>query len=538
MYKLYKIIAAFFISFTVVLPTLSEPPREPEHEPERTRIRIQLKWFHQYQFAGYYIAQEKGFFREQGLNVELIEGGPDIIPPEKVAYGNVEFGVGNSSLLVDYGNGMPIVAIAAFFQHSPFIILARQDENLKTIRDLEGRSLMISDHSHEIVAFLKLAGVDISKISRTPHTGNIHDISEESRHRVDASTAFLSNEYYDISRTKIPFIAFQPRDIGFDIYGDTLFTSKDYAESHPDTVRAVKEALIRGWRYALNNMDEAIEITHAKYAPGKSKDKLAYEAKIIHQLFVDNVVDIGYMSQLRWLNINDAFAKSELVSEDLDIGQFLFESEQKMPDWIYRLLIWLAIIVMLVSVVAQRFYQLSKAKDREIEKRTQLEEKLRQLVETDALTGLYNRHKLDEMMCREIDRAERYMHNFSIILMDVDHFKNVNDTLGHLIGDRLLREISDLLTKQLRKADIVARWGGEEFMIVCPETDLVKAETVAEKLRACIASHNFHGTDKQTASFGVTRYHQGDNADTITSRADKALYQAKRDGRDRVCVAP
>ncbi|MFT5294662.1 MAG: ABC-type nitrate/sulfonate/bicarbonate transport system substrate-binding protein [Colwellia sp.] len=132
-------------------------------EPTLNKVRVQLKCFHQFQFAGFYAAIEQGYFKEVGLDVELIEGGPTIEVTEKVTSGKAEFGIGNSSLLIDYNNGAEIVAVAALFQHSPSIILARRDESLHTVKDLEGRTLMGEIHTAELMTYLKMAGVDLKK---------------------------------------------------------------------------------------------------------------------------------------------------------------------------------------------------------------------------------------------------------------------------------------------------------------------------------------------------------------------------------------
>ncbi len=156
---------------------------------------------------------------------------------------------------------------------------------------------------------------------------------------------------------------------------------------------------------------------------------------------------------------------------------------------------------------------------------------------TDRLTGLFNRLKLDEALIYELERAKRYGHPLSIILFDIDHFKQVNDTFGHKVGDDVLASIAKVAAKKVRAIDIVGRWGGEEFMVICPETDLPSARAVAERIRTGVAAHSFPSVGRKTASFGVATVLSKDNADAITRRADEALYRAKKGGRNRVETA-
>lgn len=153
---------------------------------------------------------------------------------------------------------------------------------------------------------------------------------------------------------------------------------------------------------------------------------------------------------------------------------------------------------------------------------------------TDRLTGICNRLKLDEVFEYERSRSERYNVDFSVILMDIDHFKRVNDTHGHQVGDSVLVEMATLITERLRNVDVPGRWGGEEFLIVCPETSCKSALLIAEKLRAAIDTFSFSVVCHITASFGVTSYQNGDDVKTMMARADAALYRAK--GRGRNCI--
>lgn len=165
-----------------------------------------------------------------------------------------------------------------------------------------------------------------------------------------------------------------------------------------------------------------------------------------------------------------------------------------------------------------------------------LNRELERLSVTDKLTGLFNRVKIDSVLGDEINRAQRFGQTFGLILLDVDYFKQVNDTHGHQVGDRVLIEIAAILRSSVRQTDIVGRWGGEEFIVICPQTDGNGTLTLAEVLCKNVAQHSFPLVGSKTASFGVAFYHSGDRVEDIVSRADGALYNAKHQGRNRVAM--
>lgn len=168
-----------------------------------------------------------------------------------------------------------------------------------------------------------------------------------------------------------------------------------------------------------------------------------------------------------------------------------------------------------------------------------LEEKGQELEKisiTDSLTGIYNRRFLEKTIESELLRTERYNHKICIILIDIDNFKTINDTLGHQVGDEVLRKFAMVLQNNIRKTDTLGRWGGEEFLVICPEATAGKAVVLAEKLRTTIEQTSFGDAGKRTASFGVSEYLEEDTKESLISKADKGLYRAKKNGRNRVEV--
>lgn len=171
-----------------------------------------------------------------------------------------------------------------------------------------------------------------------------------------------------------------------------------------------------------------------------------------------------------------------------------------------------------------------KLRTRELVNKT---EELEMLASTDPLTGLYNRRKFNSLLKKEMDRFQRYGQSLCLLLVDIDNFKSINDTHGHDVGDDIITALAILLDQNLRSTDSVARWGGEEFMVLTIESDLPKAKVVAEKLVKAIRGMDFSVVGKVSVSIGVAVIEVGDSIETISKRADQALYEAKNDGRDR-----
>lgn len=171
---------------------------------------------------------------------------------------------------------------------------------------------------------------------------------------------------------------------------------------------------------------------------------------------------------------------------------------------------------------------------KEIAARTKVEEELQQLAITDPLTGLYNRRMFHQLLTSEIERDRRYRSGLGLILCDLDHFKVINDNFGHDVGDKVLQAFATNVRKHLRDSDILARWGGEEFIMLIPQTSLEKTQAIAEKLRAETEKIVLAPVGRFTSSFGVTVFYGEDTVESFIKRADNALYIAKNNGRNRV----
>jgi diguanylate cyclase (GGDEF)-like protein len=174
---------------------------------------------------------------------------------------------------------------------------------------------------------------------------------------------------------------------------------------------------------------------------------------------------------------------------------------------------------------------------RDISEQKRLEEQLEEKATHDLLTGVSNRLRFEQVLSHEIHRSDRDRSPLSLIMFDLDHFKEVNDTCGHAVGDTVLTEVAERVARAIRSADLLARWGGEEFMVLLPETGRTGACNLAEKLRAVVADTPFSEAGHLTMSLGVTQRRPGEAEDPLLSRVDSALYRAKSAGRNRVVYA-
>ncbi len=499
-------------------------------------VTVQLKWTHQFQFAGIYAAIAKGYYAEAGLEVGLLPGGPQVDPVATVVQGRAEFGIGNSSLLIDRAAGKPIQVVAPILQHSPFVILARRESGLESVRDLPGHVLGLEEHAAECLAYLHRSGVPLDRVDMVPHPGSV--LAMESG-ALDAISAYTTTEPYDLINAQVSYQVFSPREVGIDFYGDTLFVNEAFARDNPAAVRAFRDATIRGWHYALGHTTEIIDLILRDYAPQLNHLKLGFEAEELKRLMIVDIVDIGYSSPTRWRHIAELFAEAGMMPADYPLDGFVFERDLS-PDqrWLYLTLAAALAVLLAVSLAAHRFYRLSRALRRELDARRALEAELSALARTDELTRLANRRSFFEradVMLEETRAAGRAL---AIIAFDLDRFKTINDTWGHAAGDRVLGAVADACRGATPEHSVLARIGGEEFALALPDHDARQASAIAERLRAAIAATRLRlagGQELQlTASFGVADTEAGDTLDGLISVADAAMYVAKRDGGDRV----
>lgn len=324
----------------------------------QTPVTLQLKWSHGFQFAGYYAAQEKGYYKAAGLDVRFMEATPKTDVPGEVLTGRADFGVGTSGLLLARNAGQPVVVLAAIFQHSPLVLLARRDSMIRGLPDLLGKKVMIERGSDELLAYLRRERVPVDGLNRIEHSFDINDLVEG---RVDAMSAYASVEPYQLERLGVAYRMFTPRLGGVDFYGDNLFTTEAQLRQRPELVRAFREASLKGWRYAMDHPEEIAALIQTRYAPDQSLDFLLFEAREMMPLLQPDLVEIGYMSPARWQQIADVYGDMGMLPRQFDFTGFLFSDDGKADLEGLRLYLGVALVaIVLVAGLAAYIHRINR----------------------------------------------------------------------------------------------------------------------------------------------------------------------------------
>ena len=289
-------------------------------------VTLQLPWHHQFQFAGYYAAKQQGYYHQAGFDVTIRAGEPGLWPLEEVVDGRAQYGVARSAVLLHYLKGEPVVALAAIFQHSAHIFLARKDSGIATPQDLVGRRVMLlpGDDAAEHLATLKSEGVDPEQLNIISSSFDINDLISG---KTDAFNAYISNEPYLLEEQNVESVIIRPSTYGIDFYGDTLFSSEHEVTENPDQVKAFREASLKGWLYALSHREEIISLLKEKYQVKKSLNHLRFEANAIEKLVMADLVEIGHMNTGRWQHMADTYVKLGMAEPGYSLEKFIFDHD-------------------------------------------------------------------------------------------------------------------------------------------------------------------------------------------------------------------
>lgn len=756
-------------------------------------VTLQLPWLHQFEFAGFYAAIEKGFYRDEGLEVTLREAHAGVSIVDEVVSGRAEYGLGNADLLASWGRGVPVVLLANLFKHSPLVILARQDSGIRQPRDLIGKRLMTQQmdlNSAEISYMLHRSQVRPDQFEKIPHTYRIDELVKGD---VDAITAYITNQTHELQVAGVSIVIIDPANYGADFYSNNLFTSQKEIQSHPERVAAFRRASLKGWQYALEHPAEIVDLIFRQYSQRKSPAALHFEAREVAKLIAREVYPLGSIDLQRLRRLQEVYllsgamtnASDDLQSfiwrgKDLPSPDIRLTEEEKAfvrehpqvrlcayPDWLpyesldegrsvgigpellrqalapvgievidvaapnwrdtlfalkerqcdlisaivaspdrqpmisftesyidasnaivtrdsqayisdirelkgkrlgvlaggiheellsryfpdiqlenyasmpaalnalskgevdgfidtvaasgygirrsgldnlhiaglfpyntplavgvrsdwpelrnlvqkaydsfpegrmneiirhwvqvtaepevsHTVLLRAALMMLLLIAVFLMFYsrlrRANRALAKEVVQRRKAEEatlrlndellsknqQLETLSRTDALTGLKNRYHIENVLEDAVIHCLSRQHSLSIMLLDMDHFKSINDRFGHNIGDQALKAFAEVLKPFIYDGLLAGRWGGEEFLLILPETDLEQAFSVGQKIRQQVESTTFPEVGRLTVSIGVAQLRPEESAYQVINRVDRVLYQAKSSGRN--CV--
>jgi diguanylate cyclase (GGDEF)-like protein len=733
------------------------------------KVTLQLDWKFQFENAGFIMAQHKGFYKKAGLDVSILEyeGNTDIV--NDVLTQKVNYGFYHSSIFVENGQVKPIVLLATYLQKSPLVFVAQPE--IKTPQQMQGKTIMGTTNELKYSALgllMQHYKIDANNSNIIKHTFSLDEFIKK---EVDVMSAFTSNQLYELDRKKIPYTIIEPFEYGYNMSAGNLFTSKQEVTQNPLRTKAFIEASNKGWKYAINNIDETIETILKHYHVTKSKEALYYEAEQIKRLMMLDFFKIGEINTeltklaFRQLKRAGVIEKQEVLHEFIyqrilqnsNVDFYLTQEQQAYlnkkkhitmcidPNWYPFEAIRNGQHIGIAADVMKEFEQklntpiqfiyvkswqesIDLAKDRscdifsmasstpkrlkymdfttpyvslptvvvtkndkpfvdklnEIKGKTiaavkgysiieqlkskypfvkimevdsieeglemvfkgkaygyidnlmvvssyiqkdytgvlkvssKLKEELsfsvgtrndepilneifEQLVQsldeqtmqmifnrwvsvvhevssfnnammikiamiffililvlvvfflyrqyllkkynkellklsiTDPLTKLFNRLKTDEKLQEEYEMVWRYdNYKCSVIILDVDNFKKLNDSYGHQTGDQILIQLSTIFQENTRKTDIVGRWGGEEFMIILPHTSCKEALEVAQIIKTKVEEFLFFKQQHITVSCGVGELKSNQTIQEAIACIDKALYFSKANGRNRV----
>ena len=287
-------------------------------------------WLDQFEFAGFYLAKEKGFYKELGLDVEFKKFTYGTNLTQSVLSQNATFGLNSSSLIIDKANGADIVFLSAIFQSSPLALLALKDNNIENIEDIKNKKVMLS-HNQEFFAttqsLLASKHLKLSDIQIVPHTFNIDDLINK---KVDLMSIYTTNEPYVLKEKGYEGKIFHPKDYGFDFYEDILFTSKTYAQSNPEIVENFRKASIKGWEYALNNIEEVAQLVYSKYnSQNKSLKSLIFEANEIKKLVYSENKEFGDISIEKLRLIQHTYRIMGLLKKEIKLEELIYKKPEE-----------------------------------------------------------------------------------------------------------------------------------------------------------------------------------------------------------------
>lgn len=315
---------ALFLAFAFLLGK-SFFIKKLEKPRELTTVTIQPVWVPNAQFAGIYVAQEKGFYKEEGLNVIVNPYDPNVSVKDYVAEGKATFGWdGADQVIIGRAEGKPLKAVAVIYRLNPVAFAAHADLNVKSPSDLKGKRIgYLPDNTSLIMkTLLSLHGLSERDIIWVPYEYNLELFYNR---KIDVVPIYITDEVKKFQDDNIPFTLLLPQDYGVTLYGDTIFTREDLIETNPDLVRRFVRATLRGWYYALQNFDEAVEIT-------KKFDDPDYELRedfILTQSFPlihTGDIKIGLMEEEVWRKMVEFLLTQEVIKKSLEVRE-LFTNE-------------------------------------------------------------------------------------------------------------------------------------------------------------------------------------------------------------------
>jgi NitT/TauT family transport system substrate-binding protein len=292
------------------------------------KVVLRLKWINQAQFAGFYAAKDKGFYKEAGLDVEIRPGGADFPSVQMVASGSEDFGVtGADQILLSREKGVPVVGLSVIYRNSPFVLFSLKDSGITSMKDLAGNKIGVKLGGNEELtyrAMVKSSGIDGSKVQEMPVK---YDLSPLLSGQVKAWPGYVINEVLSVKEQGKDVNIISPADYGINFYADALFTRKEIIDKNPEMVKSFVQASMKGWEYAMKNPEDAAKIT-LQYGKDLNLDHETNMMKASIPLLQPEKLPLGKMELDSWSSLQDSlidlkFLKEKQKLEDTFTNQFL-----------------------------------------------------------------------------------------------------------------------------------------------------------------------------------------------------------------------
>lgn len=372
------------------------------------QVTLQLKWRHQFQFAGYYMAKENGHFERAGFDVTIKERNVSTSPVEDVLAGRAEFGVADSSIVLQRLRGKPVVIASTIFQSSPLVLLSLREKGITSPYDLKGQRIMFQRNIDDASILAMLQLFDISPIDYTFVKHNF-DNWVLAQGTVDVMSAYMTNQPHAYRDRGYEVNVLNPSSYGIDFYGDLLFTSEKIASTSPSTVKRFAKAVQAGWRDALNEPEKAVDVILKYYDQSRDKKQLLQEAKSTAQVIKADYVEIGTVLKERFERIAQTYRDLRMTDTKSSIEGLLLE-DYLVPEFklsnrsvYFVLIVFLVVFAILTNqllfnrklktLVAQKTEAIKNANDYLIHTVAELEDNNEQLIKAKQEAEVANEAK-------------------------------------------------------------------------------------------------------------------------------------------------
>ena len=289
-------------------------------------VTLQLPWKYQFQFAGYIIAKEKGFYKDIGLNVKLKEFDSTIDVIKELDENKIEYAVTRPTSMIDISKGKNLKYLATIFQSSPLVLLTDKSLNISSLSDLKNKRIMTSGDLSTDVSLISMMfsqGIKLEDLVIQEASFNTKDLLDK---KTDLIASYISNEPFILDELGGKPVIFNPKDYGFDFYSDILTTSKKYLKNNENEVKRFREASLKGWEYAFSNINESVEILYNKYNPqNKSKEALIYEANELKKLAYHNTNELGKIEIDKLEKIYNVYKLLGLAKNNINFSEIVYD---------------------------------------------------------------------------------------------------------------------------------------------------------------------------------------------------------------------